>query len=186
MEEGGMGPSPAPPRQGPCWESMAVQRGGPVAAPQPAPPPHLLPVFHPEPRWEGRAARPAADESKPTPGQQRGPSAGGGTELWLRNQRPKSQRGPAAARSAPGRRTVPIPACLPAPTAQPAPRCAQFLGQAETASPCRTPGGLRGPQTAGSPRRAEGLGEKGADVRLQKREREAAACRSRRVPQVQK
>lgn len=50
--------------------------------------------------------------------------------------------------------------------------------------PDTTGGGLRGPQNAGNPRRAEGGWEKRG---LQKWEQEAAAaCCSHRVPHVQK
>lgn len=95
---------------------------------------------------------PAADEGKPTLGL----SAGGRTMLWLKNQRPKSRRGPAQHQD--GGTVLP-----PRSQSPPSPLCsAPGAGRGGFPLPDTTGGGLRGPQNAGSPRRAEGLGEKGA------------------------
>lgn len=161
MEEGGMGPSPAPPRQGPCWESMGVQGGGPVAAPQPAPPPHLLPVFHPEPRWEGRAARPAADESKPTPGQQRGrapeegPSSGSETSARSHSEAPQLH-----AQHQDGARCLSLPAS-PLPPPSPPLAVLSSWGRLRRLPPAGHRGGCEAPKMLGAPAGLRGWGKRG-------------------------
>lgn len=99
----------------------------------------------------GRCAQPRM-KAKPPPGL----SAGGRTGLWLKKPAPKV---PARPRSAPGRWDR-AASPLPEPTS---PLCsAPGAGRGGFPLPDTTGGGLRGPQNAGSPRRAEGLGEKGA------------------------
>lgn len=119
----------------------------------------------------GQCARPRM-KAKPPPGL----SAGGRTGLWLKNQRPKSQRGPAQHQDG-GTVLPPRSQSPPAPYAQP-------LGQGEAASPCQTPPGVgfEAPKMLGAPAGPMDWEKRG----LQKCEQEAAACRSHHAPHVQK
>lgn len=149
MEEGGgeRGPSPVPPQQGPCWESVGVQGGGVLRLPH-----RQLPLLSSCPfsilSCGGKGGQRARPRMKANPPRGRvleeGPGSGPKTSAQNPSEAPLSTR------------TV-GPCYLPAPSTNPAP-CAQPLGQGEAASPCQTPPGVgcEAPKTGGE------LGEKGA------------------------